>query len=168
MRKQCRLHRHIGIPRGFLPHLALQLLNREPMSGSEIMEQFMEFTDYKPSPGSVYPLLARLEEEGLVEQVPDEDPALKRYRLTEAGRVEISEMLAHNDFIKSRHRTIRKIYWRLHRGVPEDLYKSFSALLDAFEKSCGYALTSPGKKDELIHLLDETTSAMEKMGDLVE
>jgi len=167
LRTHCRLQKHIGIPKGFLPHLALQLLNQEPMSGSEIMEQFMEYTDYKPSPGSVYPLLARLEEARLVEHVPDEDPTLKRYRLTEAGRLEISEMLAHNDF-KNRHRTIRKIYWRLHRGVPEDLYRIFSALLDAFEESCGYALASPGKKDELIHVLEEATSAMEKMGDTVE
>lgn len=105
------------------------------MSGSEIMDQFLEYTDYKPSPGSVYPLLSRLKEEGLVEEIPDENPSLKRYSLTSSGKEEVDEILKQDNFVKNRHKTIRKIYWRLHRNIPEDLYNSFSALLDAARAS---------------------------------
>lgn len=165
MIRHCRTHRHTGIPKGFLLHITLQLLRHEPLSGSEIMEQFQEYTDYKPSPGSVYPLLARLQENDLIEEVPDEDPNLKRYRLTNAGRAELAEALAHDSFMKERQNTIRKIYWRLHRNIPEDLYTSFSNFLDCFERSHRYALESIGKKNELIQILDEATSKMEKLGE---
>ena len=152
------------MPRGFLRHLAIQLLKHGPMSGSEIMDQIFEYTDYRPSPGSVYPLLAQLQEEGLVEQSPDEDPSLKRYRLTEAGRAELSDMVTHDEQMKRRQRTIRKMYWRLHRDLPEDLYGSFSALLDAFEEMYTVAAASSEKKAELIRILDAVRSSLETLG----
>jgi DNA-binding PadR family transcriptional regulator len=42
---------------------------------------------YAPSPGTIYPRLARLEEEGLVTH--DEENGRKVYRITEAGREEL-------------------------------------------------------------------------------
>ncbi|MFP3951903.1 MAG: PadR family transcriptional regulator [Candidatus Bathyarchaeia archaeon] len=163
MRRGCGHHRHIGVPRGLLRYLSLQLLRREPMSGSEIMDQFLEYTDYKPSPGSVYPLLSRLKEDGLVEEIPDGTPSLKRYSLTSSGKEEVDEILKQDNFMKNRHKTIRKIYWRLHRNIPEDLYNSLSALLDAFEGSSRYAISNSEKKMELIRILDEATIKMEEM-----
>lgn len=133
------------------------------MSGSEIMDQFLEYTDYKPSPGSVYPLLSRLKEDGLVEEIPDGTPSLKRYSLTSSGKEEVDEILKQDNFMKNRHKTIRKIYWRLHRNIPEDLYNSLSALLDAFEGSSRYAISNSEKKMELIRILDEATIKMEEM-----
>jgi len=57
------------------------------MSGSEIMETIEKRTDgrWKPSPGSVYPLLAGLQENGYTGEVPTEESGMKRYRLTEKG-----------------------------------------------------------------------------------
>lgn len=130
------------------------------------MDQFLEYTDYKPSPGSVYPLLSRLKEEGLVEEIPDENPSLKRYSLTSSGKEEVDEILKQDNFVKNRHKTIRKIYWRLHRNIPEDLYNSFSALLDAFEGSSLYAISSSEKKMELIRILDDTTRKMENLEEM--
>ena len=142
----------------------MQLLKHGSMSGSELMEQVFEFTEYRPSPGSVYPLLAQLQEEGLVEQSPDEDPGLKRYKLTEAGRAELSDIMTHDDQMRRRQRTIRKMYWRLHRDIPEDLYDSFSALLDTFEKLHHVAGASSEKKAEFIKVLDSATRSLETLG----
>ena len=58
------------------------------MSGSEIMEELEKRTGgrWKPSPGSVYPLLAWLLESGYTEEVPKEKgDYLKRYVLTAKG-----------------------------------------------------------------------------------
>jgi len=52
------MNRRIEVPKGFLRHVALQLFKHGPMSGSEIRDQVFEYTDYRPSPGSVYPPLA--------------------------------------------------------------------------------------------------------------
>jgi DNA-binding PadR family transcriptional regulator len=57
------------------------------MSGSEIMETIKNCTDgqWEPSPGSVYPLLSWLQENGYTEEVPTEESGMKRYKLTKKG-----------------------------------------------------------------------------------
>ena len=64
----------------------LRLLDEEPRHGYEVIrmlrDQFMGV--YAPSPGTIYPRLARLEEEGLVTH--DEVDGRKVYRITDAGR----------------------------------------------------------------------------------
>ena len=61
----------------------LQYLERGPMNGAEIMEEMDRSTMgwWRPSPGSIYPLLDQLVEEKLVRKRDD-----GRYELTEAGR----------------------------------------------------------------------------------
>lgn len=84
-----RVMRHTAsVPKGFLRYYVLQLLKERPMSGSEIMDQIDKQTRgrWRPSPGSVYPLLAWLQEKGYTEGVPREvGGVLKRYVLTEEG-----------------------------------------------------------------------------------
>jgi DNA-binding PadR family transcriptional regulator len=67
----------------------LRLLDEEPRHGYEVIrllrDRFMGI--YAPSPGTIYPRLARLEEEGLVTH--DEEKGRKVYRITEAGREEL-------------------------------------------------------------------------------
>jgi DNA-binding PadR family transcriptional regulator len=67
----------------------LRLLDEEPRHGYEVIrllrDRFMGI--YAPSPGTIYPRLARLEEEGLVTH--DEKNGRKVYRITEAGREEL-------------------------------------------------------------------------------
>jgi DNA-binding PadR family transcriptional regulator len=76
-----------SVPKGFLRYHVLRLLKEKPMSGSEITETIEKRTDgrWKPSPGSVYPLLAWLQENGYTEEMPTEESGMKRYRLTDKG-----------------------------------------------------------------------------------
>ena len=68
----------------------LALLNDGPRHGYEVIqlleERFNGF--YSPSAGTVYPRLAKLEEEGLVERTDDGRKAT--YRITDAGRSEVA------------------------------------------------------------------------------
>jgi DNA-binding PadR family transcriptional regulator len=70
----------------------LKLLDERPRHGYDIIagleEQFLGL--YSPSPGTVYPRLSALEQEGLVE-VDREDEGRKVYRLTDLGRKELAE-----------------------------------------------------------------------------
>ena len=76
-----------SVPPGFLRFFVLKLLREKPMSGSEIMTAIEKETDrrWKPSPGSVYPLLAWLQDNGYTKGLPKEEDGMKRYRLTEKG-----------------------------------------------------------------------------------
>jgi len=61
----------------------LQLLERGPMNGAEIMEQMDRMTMgwWRPSPGSIYPLLDQLADEKLVTKRDD-----GKYELTDAAK----------------------------------------------------------------------------------
>ncbi len=71
----------------------LKLLDEAPRHGYEVIrllqDRFMGV--YAPSPGTIYPRLARLEEEGLVTH--DEVDGKKVYRITDKGRQEINSRL---------------------------------------------------------------------------
>lgn len=133
-------HRHhkrkrIGIPRGLLHHLSLVLLKTGPKSGSELTEEIEEYTDWRPSPGSIYPLLGNLQENGLIEPYDDGEAGIKRFKLSEKGLNEIDSHPHHEEEFQKRNRTIRKMYWRLMKGMPEDVYESFSGLIDSMEST---------------------------------
>ena len=76
-----------SVPKGFLRYQVLKLLKEKPMSGSEIMQEIERETDghWKPSPGSVYPLLAWLQDSGYTKEIPTEESGMKYYKLTEKG-----------------------------------------------------------------------------------
>jgi DNA-binding PadR family transcriptional regulator len=77
--------------RGDVRAAALLLLADGPLNGYQIMQEIERRSDgvWRPSPGSVYPALAQLEDEGLVRT---EDLGDRRaYVLTDAGRAYVDE-----------------------------------------------------------------------------
>ena len=81
--------RHTAIvPKGFIRYQVLELLNEKPMSGSEIMNEIEKKTDgqWRPSPGSIYPLLSWLQENDYIKELPSEQDSMKRYTLTDKGK----------------------------------------------------------------------------------
>ena len=86
-----------GGPRGFGRHggkarrgdirtAALLLLAEEPRNGYALMQEIEQRSEgvWRPSPGSVYPALAQLEDEGLIRS--EEFEGRKRFAITDAGR----------------------------------------------------------------------------------
>jgi DNA-binding PadR family transcriptional regulator len=73
--------------RGDIRAAILTLLAEEPMHGYQIIQVISERSggNWTPSPGSVYPTLQQLEDEGLIEPAPSES-GRRAYTLTEAGR----------------------------------------------------------------------------------
>ena len=70
------------------------LLSERAMHGYEIIQELAERTNgvWKVSPGSVYPTLQLLEDEGLV--IAEEDGGKRRYSLTESGHAAATEIPA--------------------------------------------------------------------------
>jgi len=87
---------HDGPPRhrarrGAIKGSLLKLLAERPMHGYELIGELEERTGgrWRPSPGSVYPTLAQLEDEGLVRSFDDD--GRKRFELTDAGHTWLAE-----------------------------------------------------------------------------
>ncbi len=92
-REMKRWMRHTAmVPKGFIRYHVLEALNEKPMSGSELMEEIEKHTggSWKPSPGSIYPLLAWLQDNGHIKELPTEN-GLKRYELTQNGKALLEE-----------------------------------------------------------------------------
>ena len=97
--------RHMAaVPKGFLRYYVLRLLNEKPMSGSEIMNEIEKRTHgrWRPSPGSIYPLLAWLQDKGYSREVPEQEPGIKRYTLTDQGKAFLEEHVKRKQELRRR------------------------------------------------------------------
>lgn len=77
--------------RGDIRTAALLLLAEEPRNGYQIMQEVEERSDgvWRPSPGSVYPALQQLEDEGLIRST--ESDGRKVFALTDEGRAHVEQ-----------------------------------------------------------------------------
>ena len=83
--------RGMRAPRGDVRAAMLQLLGEAPMHGYQLMQQIAERSQgvWRPSPGTIYPVLAQLEDEGLVEVTRNH--GRKMATLTDEGRAYVLE-----------------------------------------------------------------------------
>lgn len=103
----------------------LKLLDESPKHGYEIISLLRDrfLGVYSPSPGTIYPRLARLEEEGLVTH--EEVNGRKVYRLTDEGREELNRRSADlNDLEREITESVRDVA----RAVKEDVRDTISSL----------------------------------------
>jgi DNA-binding PadR family transcriptional regulator len=158
-----RRTRRIGIPKGMLRHITLDILKRIPMSGIELMDEIEYYSDWKPSPGSVYPLLSKLEEQGLIEFVESDDPYLKRYALTKTGIKVIEERRKLGPNIRSHFHSIQKIHWKFFEGMDENLFENYSMLLKAIEKIHPLIKNNPEASSRVQKLILEASKEIDKI-----
>jgi DNA-binding PadR family transcriptional regulator len=97
--------------RGDVRAATLLLLEEEPRNGYQLMQEIEERSGgaWRPSPGSIYPALSQLEDEGLVRS--NESAGRRAFELTDEGRAYVAE---HRDALGSP--------WDEAGGdIPEDL-----------------------------------------------
>jgi DNA-binding PadR family transcriptional regulator len=77
--------------RGDVRAAALLLLEEQPRNGYQLMQEIEERSGgmWRPSPGSVYPALSQLEDEGLVSS--EEGAGRRAFALTDEGRKYVEE-----------------------------------------------------------------------------
>jgi PadR family transcriptional regulator PadR len=84
--------------RGGIELAILLAVASSPRYGLSIIRHLEEYTDLVVTEGTIYPILARLTRDGVLqaEWVADEGPhPRKYYRLTKSGRHDLDEMLSH-------------------------------------------------------------------------
>jgi len=165
--------RHTAIvPKGFIRYHVLESLSEKPMSGSEIMDEIEKRTNgrWKPSPGSVYPLLAWLQDNGYLKELPTDQSGLKRYELTQNGK----KLLEEQRKIKMEFRKDAKffappflgaLWFRIPpektAGVRESMHRAMSAFFEL-----GASLEKKFSKealDQARKVLDDTANRLEEI-----
>ncbi len=81
------------VRRGDVRAAILDVLATGPMNGYQVIQQIAERSNkaWRPSPGSVYPTIAQLEDEGLI--TSDDASGPRAMRLTDAGEAYVAENL---------------------------------------------------------------------------
>jgi len=136
---------HKGLRRGIL-----FLVKDTPKNGAEIMDALEGISQgwWRPSPGSVYPLLDSMVKEDLLSQLPD-----KRYQLTEQGREELELPLMWFGQRRSGTRSVEEVVEEISNYIKylEDIKQSQKQKLGANAtriRELGEKLVSLGRKQK--------------------
>jgi DNA-binding PadR family transcriptional regulator len=87
-----------SVPRGFSRYFILEVLEKNPSTGKEIIDNATTQSGgrWKPSPGLIYPLLGRLLDENLIEETKD-----GKYQITKKGRLVSDDLETLNKIVKN-------------------------------------------------------------------
>lgn len=126
----------------------LSLLDESPRHGYDLMQALADRTGgtYTPSAGTIYPRLAKLEEEGLVTKTVDGRKTV--YALTDAGRAEVAARAGELEGIQSDLADSVRLIAQEVRGSVREAMRSLRADLAAASKAERDAPTRPREDDE--------------------
>ena len=165
------LRHNAMVPKGYLRYHVLEALNEQPMSGSELMEQIGKHTGgtWKPSPGSIYPLLAWLQDNSYVKELPTEN-GFKRYELTQSGKDFLEEQTKiRENFTQNQGFLASPFFDRFFGNVPEEKSSQIrNSMRHLFVSSIklGKSLRenySEKELDEALRVLDEASAKLDEI-----
>ena len=95
-----------SIPRGFSRRYILELLTEQPMAGKEIIDKAIIQSEgkWRPSPGLIYPMLGRLLDEGLIDELEN-----GRYKITKKGLDMAADLQSVNNIFEKQIDIISRI-----------------------------------------------------------
>ena len=158
--------RRSRVRRGDVRSAILDVLHtsQEPVNGYQVIQQIAERTDgvWKPSPGSVYPTIAQLQDEGLVEDAPT---GRKAVQLTAEGAAyveghaeemaavwapfaEADEDVEAVNFKQVVGQTVGAIVQVMSTGTPDQRAKAQEILVDTRRRIYGLLAEGPQDTDE--------------------
>ncbi len=144
--------------RGDVRMALLMLLADEPRNGYQLMQAIEDRSGgrWRPSPGSVYPTLSQLEDEGLIRSLDRE--GTKLFEITDAGREQLSsrhheeapwESEADSDTVSDLKTELRKLHTTgaimLHTGDPNQIARASQLLAETRRSLYKILAEDPGE-----------------------
>jgi PadR family transcriptional regulator PadR len=97
--------------KGLLELVVLNMLKGEPCHGYEMVQKLKKLQGLKIREGNIYPILARLQTDGLIkstEKSSPEGPPRKYFELTQSGKEYLEKMNSHWETVQQNIEQIRK------------------------------------------------------------
>jgi DNA-binding PadR family transcriptional regulator len=169
------LRHNAMVPKGFIRYQVLQALSEQPMSGSELMDKIEKQTggNWKPSPGSIYPLLSFLQDNAYIKELPTEN-GLKRYEITQAGKDLLEEQIAVREkFAQDGGIFASPFFDRFFNNAPkektDEIRGSMKKLFCASMKLAKSLKENYSEKvlDEALQVLDDAAGKLEELDNRV-
>lgn len=146
---------------GDMKYVILKLVKDKPRHGYEVMKELEEQLQgcYSPSPGTVYPTLQWLEDEGLV--VGKDVDGKKVYEITDAGRRFLEE---HRDVVDDIFDRVRETVDRALGGGMADLNRAVARVVRAVYRA-GWKARDDATRQRLAQILERVVGEVEALTD---
>lgn len=146
---------------GELRLVLLKLLADEARHGYELIKAVEELTggSYAPSPGTVYPTLSLLEDEGVITQAKG-DETRKAFEATEAGRAELADRADEVEALFARlegHGERRRAY-----ATPE-MFRAVGNLATVLKNKARSGELDDAMIREIVDLVDDLAKKVERL-----
>ncbi len=149
---------------GGLRFVLLQLINDKPSHGYELIKLIEDRLggSYSPSPGTVYPTLTLLEEQGFLRVEEADTGGRKRYGITDAGQT----------FLAENRVTVDAMLARMNGGVdgvgprggrPPQVMRAIENLKLAMRMRLSREALTPEQANAFAALLDHTAQQLEQI-----
>jgi len=140
-----------------MKYVILKLLSDKPRHGYEVMKELEEQLHgcYSPSPGTVYPTLQWLEDEGLV--VSKEVDGKKVYEITAAGR---QFLVDHKDVVDEIFERVQDAVDRAFGAPMADLNRAVGRLMKAVYRAAWRA-RDEATRQRLVETLNRVIAEVE-------
>ncbi len=139
------------------------------MSGTELMDEIEEKTNWRPSPGSVYPLLGRLQRNGSIEETISDEPGMKRFRLTNDGKELLEEYRGRKEFFREKYHSIRQMWLRIYEEMDLELYRASLQLDESIEGISGLLKDEEnGSSEKVLGILRNAANDIEVIKNAIE
>jgi len=145
---------------GDMKYVILKLLRDKPMHGYEVMKALEVETHgcYKPSPGTVYPTLQWLEDEGLVSA--ETSDGKKVYAITDAGRAFLEE---HKGKVEDIFDRVRDTIDQLVSEPMQDVNRAVGRLVGQAYRTIMRLGQDVEKKKKVPEILEQATRDLEAL-----
>src|SRR6267142_5159786 len=144
---------------GDMKYVILKLLKDKPRHGYEVMKELKDRMHgcYSPSPGTVYPTLQWLEDEGLV--VARDVEGKKVYEITDTGRAFLDE---HKDTVEDIFDRVRETVERTVGGSMVEVNRALGQLVKTVYRT-GWKADSDEARKRVAEALAKATAEIEAL-----
>ncbi len=166
-RKRSRSHQGEGQRRrrlfgpGELRLVLLAMLAEEPRHGYELIKALEDMTagSYSPSPGTIYPTLQMLADEGAIAEQDSED-AKKLFQATKAGLAELEDR---KDELEELWERLGRKRERARPSGSAELFRAMSNLGSVLKNKASSGGLKDMDKDKVVDLIDELARKIERL-----
>lgn len=144
---------------GDMKYVILKLLRDKPRHGYEVMKDLEDRMHgcYSPSPGTVYPTLQWLEDEGLV--VARDVEGKKVYEITDAGRTFLE---THKDVVEDIFDRVTETVERTVGGTMVEVNRALGQLVKAVYRT-GWKAESDEARKRVAEILSKASAEIEAL-----
>ena len=145
---------------GELRLVLLKLLADEPRHGYDLIKAIEEMTGgaYAPSPGTVYPTLQLMLDEGVISELPD-DSARKVFSVTETGTTELE---AEAETVASLIERISGIGEERRSSPHRQIHRAMENMRNSLRHQRSVGLDD-AKVEQIVDLIDEVARKIERL-----